>query len=137
MRPTNLPSDPMRPVPGSEKWFVGHRTESGCRVLVWDGSRHRPLSPMLSLLRKSPTGFEWGYGGSGPAQLSFAILWSVYQDEDFCLSTYQEFKYHVISRLEKRAWTISESEVKSWMDRMIRSRHEDEQSILFKSVMED
>lgn len=137
MRPTNLPSDPMRPVPGSEKWFVGHRTESGCRVLVWDGSRHRPLSPMLSLLRKSPTGFEWGYGGSGPAQLSFAILWAVFQREDFCKEMYQEFKYHVISRLEKRAWTMSETEVRESCLRIIATRQCETESLLFAAVMDD
>ncbi|HXR05085.1 MAG TPA: DUF6166 domain-containing protein [Verrucomicrobiae bacterium] len=33
-----------------------------------------PLNPRLDLYNHSPTGFEWGYGGSGPAQLALAIL---------------------------------------------------------------
>lgn len=33
-----------------------------------------PLDPKLKLVNHSPTGFSWGYGGSGPAQLALAIL---------------------------------------------------------------
>lgn len=34
----------------------------------------RPLSPRSDLVNHSPSGFNWGYGGSGPAQLALAIL---------------------------------------------------------------
>jgi len=30
----------------------------------------------------SPTGFEWGYGGSGPADLALNILYYVTRDKD-------------------------------------------------------
>lgn len=32
------------------------------------------LDPRFDLFRHSPDGFAWGYGGSGPAQLSIAIV---------------------------------------------------------------
>src|SRR5262245_49154026 len=32
------------------------------------------LGPSLEIRRHSPTGFEWGYSGSGPAQSALAIL---------------------------------------------------------------
>lgn len=32
------------------------------------------LDPRHDLRNHSPTGFAWGYGGSGPAQLALAIL---------------------------------------------------------------
>lgn len=32
------------------------------------------LNPRHDLWRHSPTGFEWGFGGSGPAQLALALL---------------------------------------------------------------
>jgi hypothetical protein len=58
---------------------------------------HRPGQPARSLplnlehVNHSPTGFCWGYGGSGPAQLAFSIMldylngdvhrtWEIYQD---------------------------------------------------------
>ena len=37
-------------------------------------SRPRALRLRLDLFNHSPTGFEWGYGGSGLAQLALAIL---------------------------------------------------------------
>jgi hypothetical protein len=36
--------------------------------------RTKPLDPRYDLRNNSPTGFAWGYNGSGPAQLALAIL---------------------------------------------------------------
>lgn len=46
----------------------GRPVSAGCTVKVReeDGSE-RLLDPRLDLWNKSPTGFEWGYGGSGPS----------------------------------------------------------------------
>ena len=45
----------------------------------------------------SPDGFNWGYGGSGPAQLALAVFLEVYgtprPDHDF----YQDFKVREIA----------------------------------------
>ena len=35
----------------------------------------------LELVNHSPSGFEWGYGGSGPAQLALAFLLDYTDDE--------------------------------------------------------
>lgn len=56
------------------------------------------LSPeeSLKILNKSPDGFEWGYGGSGPAQLALAILLDYCRDnnvpDDWAVSYFQDFK---------------------------------------------
>lgn len=42
-------------------------------VAVEDGVE-RALDPRLDLANHSPTGFGWGYNGSGPAQTALAIL---------------------------------------------------------------
>lgn len=42
--------------------------------------------------RHSPTGFEWGYNGSGPAQLSLALLLDAGVPVDTALYEYQRFK---------------------------------------------
>ena len=52
------------------KQYEGRRTGRGVEVTV-DGV---PLNPRLDLRNHSPTGLEWGYCGSGPAQLALAIL---------------------------------------------------------------
>lgn len=44
------------------------------RVVFEEDGAETPLPGRNELVNHSPTGFEWGYGGSGPAQLAFAIL---------------------------------------------------------------
>jgi len=46
----------------------------------------------------SPDGFNWGYGGSGPAQLALAILLKLYSRE-VALIHYQYFKRTAIATL--------------------------------------
>ena len=49
--------------------YVGFRVDG--RAVVLNLSDHRRLSPdrSLDVVNHSPSGFEWGYAGSGPAQL--------------------------------------------------------------------
>lgn len=50
------------------------------------------------LFNHSPDGFNWGYGGSGPAQLALAVLLELY-DEETALNNYQHFKWEYIAVL--------------------------------------
>ena len=52
------------------KTYQGRRDGAAVVVTVND----RPLNLRLDLYNHSPTGFEWGYSGSGPAQLALALL---------------------------------------------------------------
>jgi hypothetical protein len=71
------------------------------RVLPDDHQwRRLPLSPSLRLRNHSPTGFAWGYAGSGPAQLALALLLEA-TDRRFAVENYQAFKFDVLTRL---AW---------------------------------
>jgi len=54
----------------------------------------------LELANHSPSGFEWGYGGSGPAQLALALLLDYTDDEEVALAEYKAFKTEVVSQLE-------------------------------------
>lgn len=54
------------------------------------------LDPRTDLANHSPTGFSWGYGGSGPAQLALAILADSMGDEA-ALEHYQGFKSEVVA----------------------------------------
>lgn len=57
------------------KVYRGDRIgEHGCEVYVLDEGRCTPLNPRFDAVNHSPDGFEWGYGGSGPSQLAFAML---------------------------------------------------------------
>jgi len=46
----------------------------------------------------SPDGFNWGYGGSGPAQLALAICIELYGEER-ARKVYQDFKWNYIATL--------------------------------------
>jgi Family of unknown function (DUF6166) len=89
------------------KVYKGKRVKWGCRVTV-DG---KPLSPRLDLRNHSPDGFEWNYGGSGPAQLALAVLADCLGDDKKALELYQDFKWAVIAKLPPN-WTLTEKEVR-------------------------
>ena len=48
----------------------------------------------------NPEGFNWGYGGSGPAQLALAILLEC-TDTQTAKRNYQQFKFDVIAGLAR------------------------------------
>lgn len=58
----------------------------------------KPLSPARSLAvcNHSPDGFNWGYGGSGPAQLALAICLELGIE-----NSYQAFKWEIIAALPR------------------------------------
>jgi uncharacterized protein (DUF2249 family) len=74
-----------------------------------------PLDKRTDLLSASPSEFEWGYGGSGPAQLAIAILAHVYGDE-FACEWYQQFKTEVIAALPEQGWTLTTEDLDEWRE---------------------
>lgn len=55
------------------------------------------LDPRLDLMDRSPSGFAWGYRGSGPRQLALAILAHACS-EDTAMREHQRFKEEVIAK---------------------------------------
>lgn len=55
------------------------------------------LTPKQSqkIINHSPDGFNWGYGGSGPAQLALAVVSKVTGKPD----GYQDFKWKYIANI--------------------------------------
>lgn len=96
------------------KRYVGRR--QGQTVIVTVNGR--PLNPRLDLYNHSPTGFEWGYGGSGPAQLALAILADHLDDDEQALNLYQHFKRTVIATLPTGGWTLTETEIREALCRI-------------------
>ncbi|MCA9071157.1 MAG: hypothetical protein KDA84_19650 [Planctomycetaceae bacterium] len=84
-------------------------------VTVSDEQSVRLLNPRLDLWNHSPTGFEWGYGGSGPAQLALAILADFLNDEEAAVSLHQKFKFQVIAGLPKRNWELSAHQIAAFV----------------------
>jgi hypothetical protein len=85
-------------------------------VLIYEtGRSHRPLPKCLDHVNHSPDGFAWGYGGSGPAQLAYAILFDVTDDRDKSQRFYQDYKWAVVARLPREPWTITAESVLEWL----------------------
>ena len=98
------------------KTYEGRR--EGYAVLVTVNGR--PLNPRLDLWNHSPTGFEWGYSGSGPAQLALAVLADHLADDRQALDIYQRFKWVVVAELPKKGWTLSSREIDQSLERIRR-----------------
>lgn len=60
-----------------------------------DGTRSE-LPLRLDLANHSPDGFQWGYAGSGPAQLALALVADATGDDQLALRTYQRFKFEIV-----------------------------------------
>lgn len=107
------PSHPIGTRHGPAKRYGGLRFQSGCVVFA-DGW---PLSPKPSLLvwNHSPTGFEWGYGGSGPAQLALAILLHEGLSKEEASARHQRFKREVVAELAGENWTLEGDAVREWI----------------------
>lgn len=97
------------------KRYIGERTPDGCQVVVIDSSQPDEcylLPPRHDLRNHSPDGFNWSYNGSGPAQLSLALLADALGDDDRAQDTYQRFKFKVVSRIEDDQFELTEEEIK-------------------------
>jgi len=70
-----------------------------------------PLNPRLDLWSHSPTGFEWGYLGSGPAQLALALLADHLNDDEEAVRLHQEFKQVVVANLDRRSWRLTGEQI--------------------------
>ena len=100
------------------KQYVGIRQGYAVNVTV-DGRR---LNPRLDLWNHSPSGFEWGYNGSGPAQLALAILADHCGDDRQAFDFHHRFKWAVIAELPRRRWELASEEI----DRMLQTLREAE-----------
>ena len=85
--------------PRSDVEYIGLRVDG--TAIVVNLTDRRQLSPdrSLDLSRHSPTSFEWGFRGSGPAQLALALLLDYTDDEALALAHYTAFKDDVVSDL--------------------------------------
>ncbi len=88
------------------KTYQGRRCGHAVDVTV----NGRPLNPRFDLWNHSPTGFEWGYIGSGPAQLALALLADHLADDEEALEFYQRFKFAVIAGWRGN-WTLTSREI--------------------------
>ena len=118
--------------------FSGYRNNKGeAIVLVCDvGGYFANLPKYLNEINHSPDGFNWGYCGSGPAQLAYALLRffaeqelfgkeEIKEDENLVKNIartyYQDFKVDVVSTLPDK-WVLKGKDIEKWLVAKIMER---------------
>jgi hypothetical protein len=79
-------------------------------IVCFLDSAGRHVNIPQRIVRHSPTGFAWGYGGSGPADLALNIL-SVFIGQEAAESLYQDFKWEFIAPMPARGGTIPREKI--------------------------
>ncbi len=79
------------------------------KLSPWIGDE--PLPWRLDLRAHSPSGLEWGYMGSGPAQLSLAVSAFVLGDEK-AERVYQGLKERLFAGIQSAGWSVTAGRVR-------------------------
>ena len=72
---------------------------------VYLNGKHLDPAESQKVRNHSPDGFNWGYGGSGPAQLALAVLLELF-DKETASKHYQTFKFKFIAWLPQSDFDI-------------------------------
>ncbi len=108
---------------GDLKIYTANRAKSG--NTVWVNGERLDEAVSQAVYNHSPTGFEWGYGGSGPSQLALAILVDVLGNSQEALRYYQRFKSEFIVTAPFEGFVITSLEVSAWYTKQRSQRLDD------------
>lgn len=85
-------------------------------VFVMEDGRQEPLRHRK---QHSPTGMNWGYGGSGPADLARSLLADYFglpENEQVHPALYQRFKERIIAHLPQDGeWLLTGEQIAVWL----------------------
>ena len=93
------------------KVYRGKRLDGGTEITV-NGK------PLRHVVRHSPTGMEWGYGGSGPADLALSILTDCFNVPEV-ERLYGSFKWEIVAGLPRENWELTEEQIREWADKKL------------------
>jgi hypothetical protein len=109
----------------------GSRSERRNRIWV-DGKEIFPEASQ-KIRNHSPDGFNWGYGGSGPAQAALAICIDIFNNNYIARALYQNFKFQFVA-----AWsTDSFSEEIDIADFLIDNREKFTRALEYQALADD
>lgn len=96
------------------KIYMGVNTGPGPQdVVVFYADGSHQTHPLRHVVKHSPDGFQWGYGGSGPADLALSILHDCL-DVSLAEKYYQLFKREFIEPVDRQLY-IKESDIMRWI----------------------
>jgi hypothetical protein len=99
--------------------YSGFRDQTGRAHVAVDQAGE--LRPLPHLVRHSPTGMDWGYAGSGPADLARSLLAHVLGGRVAPHPRiYQRFKLAVIASLPRnQSWALTSEDVQAALDHVL------------------
>ena len=92
--------------------YIGYIDEQKEKTIV-------ELSPIRSqeIINHSPDGFNWGYGGSGPAQCALGVLLDHTNDKETARELYQDFLSEVIAHMPiEKKLEMPVEKIQKWID---------------------
>ncbi len=111
---------------------VRGQCDSAGQIVYRNAQKLRPFDSQ-QLFNHSPTGFEWGFQGSGPAQLALALLLDATGDPGAALKYHQDFKRCFVAGFEDE-WELTQGEIIDWLNSKTRAP-DDELKQAIKSYM--
>lgn len=99
--------------------FTARRNEDMGSVVINICYPNGQSTPLTHRVQHSPTGMEWGYNGSGPADLARSILWELIGEEPET-ALYQKFKYNFIATAPYVGFVLQEDEIEMWIENEIK-----------------
>lgn len=83
-------------------------------IIILSNCPQDATRPLHHVVRHSPTGFNYGYAGSGPADLALSIL-AACVEQELADRYYQPFKFDRIAPEQSRHWAIKAQQVREWV----------------------
>lgn len=87
----------------------------GPAVICEDDTRNPHHYTVQHVVRHSPTGLNWGYGGSGPADCALSILTDCVGEER-AERWYQNFKWVFIAQISAEGGVITEESIRAFIE---------------------
>ena len=84
-------------------------------IVLWRTLEGEAHASVPHATRHSPTGIEWGYGGSGPADLARSILLALL-DEPTADALYQRFKQDVVTTVPEVGGVLRAADIRAWVE---------------------
>lgn len=92
------------------------------RIVKLDGKEICPGKSQQAF-NHSPDGFNWGYRGSGPAQLALAILMEA-TNVPTAVNLHQTFKTEVVAQLPEGRDFVLRIDIAEWIREKVKERRQ-------------
>jgi len=95
---------------------MGCTTIDATKITVQDGDISYPLK---HIVKHSPDGMNWGYGGSGPSDTALSVLTDA-SDAKIAFTYYQKFKREFIVNMPIYGGSITIEAIQDWIKQQAR-----------------